>query len=317
MFFTLSKQNKMIKVSNLSKTFDDFKALNNINLEVKEGEIFGLLGPNGAGKSTFINCMSTLLKADSGTIFLNGIDLNKHPNKIKNLIGIVPQEISLYENFSAFDNLLFFGKLYGIDKKTLIKSIEEILLLIGLENRKNDLIKTYSGGMKRRINIAAALLHKPKILLMDEPTVGVDPQSRNQIFSVIENLNKKGMTIIYTTHYMEEVERLCNTIAIMDAGNIIAKDSLTALQKNSNTKELLKIKFETITNQQFHDFKNQFHFNISKEDNEISMQCAIEKELHNILSYIINSHLKIIDINRKKANLETIFLQLTGKKLRD
>jgi len=308
---------KMIKVSNLSKTFGDFKALNNINLEVKEGEIFGLLGPNGAGKSTFINCMSTLLKADSGTIFLNGIDLNKHPNKIKKLIGIVPQEISLYENFSAFDNLLFFGKLYGIDKKTLIKSIEEILLLIGLENRKNDLIKTYSGGMKRRINIAAALLHKPKILLMDEPTVGVDPQSRNQIFSVIENLNKKGMTIIYTTHYMEEVERLCDTIAIMDAGNIIAKGSLTALQKNSNIKELLKIKFETITNQQFHDFKNQFDFNILQKDCEISMQCTIEKELNNILSYIINNHLKIVDIDRKKANLETIFLQLTGKKLRD
>jgi ABC-2 type transport system ATP-binding protein len=307
----------MIKVQNLNKSFGDFKAINNIDLSVKKSEIFGLLGPNGAGKSTLINILSTVLKADSGEIYINGIDLSINPDSNKQIIGIVPQEISLYDNFSAYDNLLFFGKLYGIDKKIVKKRIDEILILIGLENRKNDLIKNYSGGMKRRINIAAALLHQPEILLMDEPTVGVDPQSRNQIFDIVEALNKKGMTIIYTTHYMEEVERLCDTIAIMDNGKIIAQGTLEELQNTSKTKELLKLNFRGLTNQQFENFKKQFDVEVIKEDNELSIKCTIEKELNNILSYAVKNDLNIIDIDRKKATLETIFLELTGKKLRD
>ena len=307
----------MIKIQNLSKSFSDFKAIDNIDLNVKKGEIFGLLGPNGAGKSTLINILSTVLKANSGEITLNGIDLSTNQEKSKQIIGIVPQEISLYDNFSAYDNLLFFGKLYGIDTPILKNRIDEILLLIGLDNRKSDLIKTYSGGMKRRINIAAALLHQPEILLMDEPTVGVDPQSRNQIFDVVEALNKKGMTIVYTTHYMEEVERLCDTIAIMDNGNIITQGTLEELQNTSKTKELLKLNFQDLTNQQFEDFQNQFDFEIIKDNNELSIKCTIEKELNNILNYAVNNDLKIIDIDRKKATLETIFLELTGRKLRD
>jgi len=307
----------MIKIQNLSKSFSDFKAIDNIDLNVKKGEIFGLLGPNGAGKSTLINILSTVLKANSGEITLNGIDLSTNQEKSKQIIGIVPQEISLYDNFSAYDNLLFFGKLYGIDTPILKNRIDKILLLIGLDNRKSDLIKTYSGGMKRRINIAAALLHQPEILLMDEPTVGVDPQSRNQIFDVVEALNKKGMTIVYTTHYMEEVERLCDTIAIMDNGNIITQGTLEELQNTSKTKELLKLNFQDLTNQQFEDFQNQFDFEIIKDNNELSIKCAIEKELNNILNYAVNNDLKIIDIDRKKATLETIFLELTGRKLRD
>jgi len=307
----------MIKVNNINKTFNGFKALNNINLHIKKGEIFGLLGPNGAGKSTLINILSTVLKADNGDVFLNGIDLSINPNNCKQIIGIVPQEISLYDNFSAYDNLLFFGSLYGIDKKILKKRIDEILILIGLDNRKNDLVKTYSGGMKRRINIAAALLHQPKILLMDEPTVGVDPQSRNQIFDVVEKLNKQGLTIVYTTHYMEEVERLCNKIAIMDNGNIIAQGSLEELQNTSKTKELLQLTFKNLNNQQFEGFKNYFDFEITNQNNQLSIKCDLEKELNNILNYSIKNDLKIIDVNRKKATLETIFLELTGKSLRD
>jgi len=307
----------MIKIQNLSKSFGDFKAINTISLNVKKGEIFGLLGPNGAGKSTLINILSTVLKADTGEIFLNGMDLNSDQEKSKQIIGIVPQEISLYDNFSAYDNLLFFGKLYGIDTATLKTRIHEILVLIGLENRKKDLIKTYSGGMKRRINIATALLHQPEILLMDEPTVGVDPQSRNQIFDVIEALNKKGMTIVYTTHYMEEIERLCNTIAIMDNGNIIAQGTLDELQNTSKTKELLKLNFKNLTEQQFKDFKKEFNFEIVKVNNELSLKCTIEKELNTILKHIVKNKLTIVDIDRKKATLETIFLELTGKSLRD
>ena len=307
----------MIKIENLSKSFGDFKAVNNINLHVKKGEIFGLLGPNGAGKSTLITMISTVLKADTGAILLNGIDLNTNPNQCKQLLGIVPQEISLYDNFSAYDNLLFFGKLYGIDLKTLKIRIDEILVLIGLDDRKNDLIKTYSGGMKRRINIAAALLHQPKILLMDEPTVGVDPQSRNKIFDIVETLNKKGLTIVYTTHYMEEVERLCNTIAIMDKGNIIAKGTLEELQNQSKTKEALTLVFDNINKEQFENFKANFNFEITKNDNQLQMKCDLAQNLNKILNYSVKNDLKIIDIIRKKATLETVFLEMTGKSLRD
>ncbi|HIP37075.1 MAG TPA: ABC transporter ATP-binding protein [Crocinitomix sp.] len=307
----------MINISNLSKSFNDFKAINNVDLNIKKGEIFGLLGPNGAGKSTLINILSTVLKADIGTISLNGMDLNKHPEDCKQIIGIVPQEISLYDNFSAYDNLLFFGKLYGVEITTLKNRINELLILIGLDNRKNDLIKTYSGGMKRRINIAAALLHQPEILLMDEPTVGVDPQSRNQIFDVVEALNKKGMTIIYTTHYMEEVERLCDTIAIMDSGKIIIQGTLEELQNTSNTKELLQLKFKSISKEQIAAFKNNFDFEITNKKEELNLFCNIEKDLNGILNYSLNKNLIITAIHQNKATLETIFLKLTGKNLRD
>jgi len=303
----------MIQVRELSKTFGAFKAINNISFNVKKGEIFGLLGPNGAGKSTLINIMSSVIKADLGTISLNGIGLSTHTNESKSIIGIVPQEISLYENFSAYENLKFFGKLYGIDKAVLKKRMEEILKLIGLENRKNDLIKTYSGGMKRRINIAAALLHKPKILLMDEPTVGVDPQSRNQIFEVVEQLNKQGVTIIYTTHYMEEVVRLCNTIAIMDNGKIIAQGTLEELQNQTKSNDQVEIVFEEIKVEQKEAIIKEFSFPITFQNNKMKSTCDLNK----ILTYCVRNQIEINGIHQEKVTLENIFLELTGKSLRD
>jgi len=307
----------MIQIQTLNKFFDTLKANDNINLNIKKGEIFGLLGPNGAGKSTLINTISTLIKPDSGTIIIDGINSIKNPEKIKQILGVVPQEISLYDHFSAYDNLLFFGKLYQIETSDLKQRIDKTLQLIGLENRKNDLIKTFSGGMKRRINIAAALLHEPKILLMDEPTVGVDPQSRNQIFEVIENLNKQGLTIIYTTHYMEEVERLCDTIAIMDNGKVITQGSLAELQEKNATNEKMTFKFENINESQKKEFQKAFQFSIYFEENTMTVQCPISENLNNILTYCLKSDLKIIAIEQEKANLESIFLTLTGKSLRD
>ncbi len=307
----------MIKVTRLNKHFGNLKALNNIDLSIKKGEIFGLLGPNGAGKSTLINILSSVLKADSGTVFLNGKDLNSNRTSCKNSIGIVPQEISLYDNFSAYDNLLFFGKLYGIKTKELKKRIDEILQLIGLEDRKNDLVKTYSGGMKRRINIAAAILHQPKILLMDEPTVGVDPQSRNQIFELVETLNKNGMTIIYTTHYMEEVERLCTTIAIMDKGNIITQGSLEELQNQSKAKEKLEITFTEITTEHKKTLSANCNYPIIFTDNKMQVFCDIKKDINDLIAMCIAMKLHIIGIFQEKITLETIFLELTGTKLRD
>ncbi len=307
----------MIQVNNLSKSFEDIQAVKDISFSIKKGEIFGLLGPNGAGKSTTINMMSTILKSDEGEIHINGNDIKQSPNICKKLIGVVPQEISLYDDFSAFDNLKFWGNLYKVPTKELKQKITDILELIGLSDRKDDLIKTYSGGMKRRINIAAALLHKPEILFMDEPTVGVDPQSRNKIFEVIETLNKQGITIIYTTHYMEEVERLCNRIAIMDAGRIIAQGTQSELQQQSNVKEAIEISFQSISDTQIEQLQDQLQLKINQNEHKIIIGCDVNKDLSSIITACNNNNLKIEDIELKKVNLEAIFLSLTGKQLRD
>ncbi|PCJ98012.1 MAG: export ABC transporter ATP-binding protein [Flavobacteriaceae bacterium] len=307
----------MIQVSHLSKSFEKIQAVKDISFSIKKGEIFGLLGPNGAGKSTTINMMSTILKSDEGAIFIDGNDLNENPNACKQLIGVVPQEISLYDDFTAYENLLFWGSLYKIPSKELKERIASILELIGLADRKNDLIKTYSGGMKRRINIASALLHNPKILFMDEPTVGVDPQSRNRIFEIVEALNAEGMTIVYTTHYMEEVERLCNRIAIIDAGQIIAQGTQAQLQKQSDVEEKVEITFEEVSENQLKKLKEELSLEMLHDTQKITIACDVNKDLSNIISICNNNNLKIKDLELKKVNLEAIFLNLTGKQLRD
>jgi len=193
----------MINVSNLRKTFDTIEALKSISFNIPQGECYGLLGPNGAGKTTTISIMSTIVTPNEGEVSIAGYDLKKNPLDCKKNIGVVTQELALYNELSAYGNLLFWGSLYDIPKPNLIRRIDEIVNLLGLADRKNDKVKSYSGGMKRRINIASALLHRPKVLFMDEPTVGIYPQSRNLIFEVVEQLHKEGMTIVYTTHYME------------------------------------------------------------------------------------------------------------------
>lgn len=306
----------MIQVQNLSKSFQKMKAVDNISFSISKGEIFGLLGPNGAGKSTILNMMNTILNSDSGSISLDGVDVESDSKACKQLIGVVPQEISLYEELSAYENLLFWGNLYGIPSKELKERIHTTLELIGLLDRKNHLIKTYSGGMKRRINIAAALLHKPKILLMDEPTVGIDPQSRNRIFEVIEILNNEGMTIVYTTHYMEEVERLCNRIAIIDSGRIVAQGTQRELQELLQTKESVQLEFDFLSESQVKSLKESLDYKMIQKNNTLIIESSI-KELSSIISACNKLGLAINDIQLKKVNLETIFLSLTGKQLRD
>lgn len=213
----------IIQIENLSKTYrgSEIPALNNISLAVPEKEIFGLLGPNGAGKTTTLNILCGFLKKDSGTIKINGIPLEKNQNEIKKVIGLVPQEIAVYETLTPYENLRFFGKMYGLENNKLKERIEECLTLMGLEKSKSKRVKTFSGGMKRRLNLVAGILHEPSILFLDEPTVGVDVQSRTVIIDHLKELNKKGMTIIYTSHYLEEAEQFCTSIAIIDAGEII------------------------------------------------------------------------------------------------
>ena len=241
----------MICVSNLRKTFGTIHALKSITFNIQQGECYGLLGPNGAGKTTTISIMSTLIEPNEGKVSIAGYNLMKNPLECKKNIGVVPQEIALYNELSAYDNLLFWGGLYNVPKTELIANIDETVNLLGLTDRKNDKVKTYSGGMKRRINIATALLHKPNVLFMDEPTVGIDPQSRNLIFEVVEKLHKEGMTIVYTTHYMEEAERLCDRIGIIDNGEIIAQGTLDELRTSDSMKESVVISFTNLSDERY------------------------------------------------------------------
>ncbi|SHI43821.1 ABC transporter ATP-binding protein [Aquimarina spongiae] len=306
----------MIQVQNLSKSFQNIQAVNDISFTINKGEIFGFLGPNGAGKSTTLHMMSTIIKSDEGSIYIDGIATNDHPSACKQLIGVVPQEISLYEELSAYQNLMFWGNLYGIQKDVLKERIHTTLELIGLLDRKKDLIKTYSGGMKRRINIAAALLHQPKVLFMDEPTVGIDPQSRNHIFEVIETLNEQGMTIVYTTHYMEEVERLCDRIAIIDSGKIIAQGTQTELKELVPTKESIQLEYSLLSENNLQELQKLLPYSINADKNKICIEGSVQ-ELSNVITVSNELQLSIKDIQLNKVNLEAIFLHLTGKQLRD
>ena len=307
----------MITVQSLSKSYEGKIAVQDISFTIKAGECFGLLGPNGAGKTTTISMLSTLLKPDAGKVTIAGYDLATQGNECKKSIGVVPQEIALYNELSAWKNLLFWGSLYNVPASELKKRAEEILKLFGLFERRNDRVKTYSGGMKRRINIAAALLHRPNILFMDEPTVGIDPQSRNLIFEVVEKLHKEGMSIIYTTHYMEEAERLCDRIAIIEGGKIIAQGTLDELKSSSTINETIVITFSELNAGHFKTLSGLFS-TLSRKENSIYLPSGNTKtDLSKIIIKCADLGLDILHIDVQKVNLETIFLNLTGKQLRD
>ena len=308
----------MIKVRNLTKKFGSIKALKGIDFDISENEIYGLLGPNGAGKSTTINILSTILKPDTGELEINNYNLKSHTQACKQSIGVVPQEISLYDELSAIDNLLFWGSLYNIKASVLKEKANSLLELFGLSDRKNDKIKNYSGGMKRRINIASALLHSPKVLLMDEPTVGIDPQSRNMIFEVTEKLNKEGLTIVYTTHYMEEAERLCNRIGIIDQGKIIAEGTLNELRKLSKTSENIIININGDSVDKIQKLKETLKIKFTFAENSLNIfSDHANADLPYVITKINEIGIKIKNIDIIKANLETVFLNLTGKNLRN
>lgn len=209
----------------LHKSFNEHKAVDGVSFTIYKGEIFGLLGPNGAGKTTTIRMLSTVLEPDSGDVTIGGYSVRRDANAVRSLIGVCPQELALYEELSALDNLVFFGRMVGLDGKEARAQAAARLELLGLEQRAKGRVDKFSGGMKRRVNLAVSLMGHPELLFMDEPTVGIDPQSRNNIYDTIEGLRDKGMTILYTTHYMEEADRLCDRVAIMDGGRIIAIDT--------------------------------------------------------------------------------------------
>jgi ABC-2 type transport system ATP-binding protein len=308
----------MITVEGLKKSYGSHQALKGIDFSIKQGEFYGLLGPNGAGKTTTISIISTILEPDSGTVTIDNLDLKKNKVACKRMIGVVPQEIALYDKLSAVENLQFWGSLYDVDKSILTKRIDETMELLGLADRKNDKVKDYSGGMKRRVNIAAALLHEPKILFMDEPTVGIDPQSRNLIFEVVEKLHKKGMTIVYTTHYMEEAERLCDRIGIIDKGEIIVQGSLTDLREYSKMKDAILVKYSNSGEETEKRIKEKLKGDYVMNGNEIIFTCNdVNADLPKVVNQCADAGLELSQIEIQKVNLETIFLKLTGKQLRD
>lgn len=291
--------------------------MNDVSFDIRQGECFGLLGPNGAGKTTTISILSTLIPADAGTVTVAGFDVRTQAGECKKSIGVVPQEIALYEELSAWQNLQFWGSLYGVSGKKLRDRSDDILKLVGLTDRKDDKVKTYSGGMKRRINIAAALLHHPHILFMDEPTVGIDPQSRNLIFEVVEKFHKEGMTLIYTTHYMEEAERLCDRIGIIEGGKLIASGSLEELKEKSPVKESIDITVNNNTTSRSEEFRKHFPNSILSDTRISVPTSSVKNDLSKVVMKCSEAGLDITQVEIKKVNLESIFLALTGKQLRD
>jgi ABC-2 type transport system ATP-binding protein len=297
----------------------DQVAVKGVSFAIRQGEIFGLLGPNGAGKTTTISMLACLLTPTSGTAMVSGLDLVKQSDQVKQHIGLVPQDLALYPTLSARDNLIFFGRIYGLRGKALHARVNWTLELVGLADRAKDAIQTYSGGMKRRINIAAGLLHKPDILFLDEPTVGVDPQSRNHIFENVERLNREGLTILYTTHYMEEAERLCHRVAIIDQGQIIALDTPKALTESISGGMIhlgiVDGKADALVEQAR---RLQTIEEIRRVDGKLEIQTHhAQQALIGVLEIANQLDAKVTSLEVFEPNLETVFLRLTGKRLRD
>ena len=302
----------------LTKSFGEIEAVKGISLQVARGEVFGLLGPNGAGKTTTISMLTGLLEPSGGQITVDGLDLKTHTNEVKAQMGLVPQEMALYMSLSARQNLMFFGRIYGLKGKELRQRVDEVLEMIGLTERADDPVGDYSGGMKRRVNIGAGLLHKPQILFLDEPTVGVDPQSRNAIFESVEALNRAGMSVIYTTHYMEEAQRLCQRVAIVDEGRIIAQDTPTALIRSlgggvvmlgvaENAPEDLAERIAEVP-----AVKSAI-----RNDGQLKIETQrLQEALMQTLDITNQLDVRITSLEILEPNLESVFLHLTGKKLR-
>ncbi|WP_200894992.1 ABC transporter ATP-binding protein [Methanosarcina sp. 1.H.T.1A.1] len=311
-------EQNIIRVEHLVKRYNNIAAVNDVSFEIKKGEIFGLLGPNGAGKSTIISILCGLLEPTSGRGIIDGFDIQKNAFEIKKIIGVVPQEISLYSTLTARENLDFYAKVYGLPRRLREQRIAELLKMSGLTLRADESLQSYSGGMKRRINIAVALLHKPRILFMDEPTAGVDPQSRKRIYDTILELNSKGMTVLLTTHQLEDAEKLCHRIAIVDNGKLIALDTLEGLMKLVGESDIVRIEARDITQNTITSLEKINNVQkISVDGETMTVQLLKGREmLARIIDILTDSGTKVDSIQIKEPDLETLFLHLTGTKLR-
>jgi ABC-2 type transport system ATP-binding protein len=303
----------------LDKKYKDIHAVNSVSFTIQKGEIFSLLGPNGAGKTTTISMISTLLLPTKGDAFVMGHSARKDPMAVKKSIGVVPQDIALYEDMTARENLAFWGRMYGLRGNALKSRINEVLKIISLEERQKGMIGKFSGGMKRRVNIGVALLHKPDLIIMDEPTVGVDPQSRRNILDSVKELNRQGCTVLYTTHYMEEAQELSDHIAIMDHGQIIASGTHLELVKIVGELDRIDLTLSETVDSRLGDFeKVKGVKKITREDGKLTLLADdSDTVLPRLFELTARLGLRILTVEVKEPNLETVFLQLTGRALRD
>lgn len=311
----------ILEVNQLVKKFGDFTAVKGVSFTVEEGEIFSLLGPNGAGKTTTISMVSTLYEPTSGDASVGGHSITKEPMAVRQLIGVVPQDLALYDDLTARENLVFWGQMYGLSGKALKDRTAEVLEQIGLADRANQRVKTYSGGMKRRVNIGVGLLHKPRLLFMDEPTVGIDPQSRRAILESVKALNKNGMTVLYTTHYMEEAQELSDRVGIIDHGELIALGTQSELTRQVGQMDTLILHFgedqdPSALVQPLKALSGVQHVDLI--DHKLSvLSPSAETILGEVVTTVNAGGLKIRSIDIEEPNLEAVFLHLTGRALRD
>ncbi len=311
----------ILEVKNLVKKYNDFTAVNGISFEIQEGEIFSLLGPNGAGKTTTISMLSTLYVPTGGDATIGGHSVVRAPMAVRNLIGVVPQELALYDDLSARENLFFWGQMYGLGGSALRTRVEEVLEQIGLKDKSRERVKTYSGGMKRRVNIGVGLLHKPRLLFMDEPTVGIDPQSRRAILDSVKDLNRQGMTVLYTTHYMEEAQELSNRVGILDHGELIALGTQAELTRKVGENDTLMLHIDEGQNGEklataVRKIKSVLRADVT--DHTVAVIApAAEEIITPVITQANELGIKIRSVDIQEPNLETVFLHLTGRALRD
>jgi ABC-2 type transport system ATP-binding protein len=310
---------ELISIQNLKKSYGEKNVVKEISFGVNKGEILCLLGPNGAGKSTTINILCQILGFDGGKIMYQGTDVHTCMNQLKRNMGVVPQDLAIYEDLSAENNVRYFASLYGLKGSKLKEKADQALEFVGLLDKKKDKASTFSGGMKRRLNIACAIAHEPELLIMDEPTVGIDPQSRNHILTSIKKLRKNGMTILYTTHYMEEVEEISTRILIMDDGKIIAEGTKDSLKEEIFDERQFILELEEdelLTKEEF--YKVEGVKKVEEKNNQLIITTLKNIEnLDKLISVVIEKKAKILNLFCRTASLENVFLKLTGKSLRD
>ncbi|WKB34979.1 ABC transporter ATP-binding protein [Terrilactibacillus sp. S3-3] len=307
----------IIEVSQLVKRYTDLIAIDHMDLQIKEGEIFGLLGPNGAGKTTLTNTLLGLTSASQGTIKIFGKELRKNNKEIKRQVGLVPQDIAVYDNLSALENVRLFGRLYGLTGEELNKGVADALEFTGLVHLQNKRPAQFSGGMKRRLNIACAIVHKPRLIIMDEPTVGIDPQSRNYILESVKKLNGMNCTIIYISHYMEEVETICTQIAIVDKGRIIAKGTKEELSGLIIDDNVISVDIESPSYSIIEKLKALPQVKDAVADGQTVRIVSNEMKLNDILELFLEEGLAITRVSANTPTLEDVFLTITGRALRE
>jgi ABC-2 type transport system ATP-binding protein len=311
----------ILAAQNLVKKFNDFTAVDDVSFAIEEGEVFSLLGPNGAGKTTTISMLSCLLAPTQGDAVIGGHSVSKDPMAVKKIIGIVPQDIALYEDLSAWENLVFWGRMYGMGGSELKSRVAEVIEQVGLADKAKQRVKTYSGGMKRRINIAVGLLHKPRLLFMDEPTVGIDPQSRRNILDSVKALNQQGMTVLYTTHYMEEAQELSQRVGIIDHGKLIALGTQRELTQMVGQMDALRLHLPE--GQETEPFVEALRglpdvHQVTTADHEIVLIVPEAQEaIPPVFTQADRLGFKIRSVEIEEPNLEAVFLHLTGRALRD